>query len=626
MKKLSIFLMTLLTTAFMGCSNDNYDPAVGPQSYLPESPVQVSDVNVTNTATAINIADFIDENDAETPIPMGTFTVKEGAMPANTIMMAEIEISQTEDFAKSAIVKANSLAKTQDISIQPSDLEDVYFNEISKNPATTDLYIRTIMYTQTKDDAVARIGKPGETYFAASKISLTPLNRVSIAPAYYIVGGPNDWQTSAIKRSIKFSHSDEDVYVDPIFTVTFDAAASGDTWFAIGDDAACDAIAAGDWSQLYGIVGSENEAKSGQLDRRYNLGGDNSFCVKAGAKKIRVTIDMMEQTFQVETVNIADAYYIIGGNGSWSNDKSQKMSHSDKDVFEDPIFSYILTGGSELWFAFGEAEALDATADGDWNQLFGYVGEQGSAGSYERRSVLGAENTFHLDGTAKYYRFTINALNKTYTITPLNFQEYIYEAGCNNSWGEYQQPLYCADGNGTYTGYFYAKDDSWTDGKGAFKFRGAADNWDNGNYGTGTFDEATLTGTLIDDGGSGNIMPAPGFYRADVNLADMSFKLTAINSVYVVGSAVGNDWDNGVAMTFNHDKHCWECDATFTEAGVIKFKGNGTWDSADGNWGGTMDNIINGSNDNIPVTLSGDVHIEFYPLCDTKSYCTITAR
>lgn len=618
--------MTLLTTAFMGCSDDNYDPAVGPQSYLPESPVQVSDVNVTNTATAINIADFIDENDAETPIPMGTFTVKEGAMPANTIMMAEIEISQTEDFAKSAIVKCNSLAKTQDISIQPSDLEDVYFNEISKNPATTDLYIRTIMYTQTKDDAVARIGKPGETYFAASKISLTPLNRVSIAPAYYIVGGPNDWQTSAIKRSIKFSHSDEDVYVDPIFTVTFDAAASGDTWFAIGDDAACDAIAAGDWSQLYGIVGGENEAKSGQLDRRYNLGGDNSFCVKAGAKKIRVTIDMMEQTFQVETVNIADAYYIIGGNGSWSNDKSQKMSHSDKDVFEDPIFSYILTGGSELWFAFGEAEALDATADGDWNQLFGYVGEQGPAGSYERRSVLGAENTFHLDGTAKYYRFTINALNKTYTITPLNFQEYIYEAGCNNSWGEYQQPLYCADGNGTYTGYFYAKDDSWTDGKGAFKFRGAADNWDNGNYGTGTFDEATLTGTLIDDGGSGNIMPAPGFYRADVNLADMSFKLTAINSVYVVGSAVGNDWDNGVAMTFNHDKHCWECDATFTEAGVIKFKGNGTWDSADGNWGGTMDNIINGSNDNIPVTLSGDVHIEFYPLCDTKSYCTITAR
>ena len=209
MKKSSIFLMSLLSIAFVGCS-DNYDPAVGPQSYLPEIPINASDVSVTNTATSIKIADFIDENEVETPIPMGTFAVKEGAMPAYTIMKAEIEISQTEDFAKSAIVEANSLAETQEITIQPSDLEDAYFYGISKNPATTDLYVRTIMYTQTKGDAVARIGKPGETYYATSKITFTPLNRVSIAPAYYIIGGPNDWQGSAINRSIKFEHSDED--------------------------------------------------------------------------------------------------------------------------------------------------------------------------------------------------------------------------------------------------------------------------------------------------------------------------------------------------------------------------------------------------------------------------------
>ena len=161
--------MSLLSIAFVGCS-DNYDPAVGPQSYLPESPINASDVSVTNTATSINIADYIDENEVETPIPMGIFSVKEGVMPANTIMKAEIEISQTEDFAKSAIVGANSLAETQEITIQPSDLENAYFYGISKNPATTDLYVRTIMYTQTKGDAVARIGKPGETYYATSKI------------------------------------------------------------------------------------------------------------------------------------------------------------------------------------------------------------------------------------------------------------------------------------------------------------------------------------------------------------------------------------------------------------------------------------------------------------------------
>ena len=112
-------------------------------------------------------------------------------------------------------------------------------------------------------------------------------------------------------------------------------------------------------------------------------------------------------------------------------------------------------------------------------------------------------------------------------------------------------------------------------------------------------------------------MPEPGFYRADVNLASMTFKLTPIHSVFVVGSVVNNDWDKGVEMTFNKAERCWECDATFTEAGVIKFKGNGTWDNEDGNWGGSLDNIIN-------VSLSGKVHIKFFPLCDTKSYAVIT--
>jgi hypothetical protein len=214
----------------------------------------------------------------------------------------------------------------------------------------------------------------------------------------------------------------------------------------------------------------------------------------------------------------------------------------------------------------------------------------------------------------------------TYEIKELNFSEYIWEAGVNNDWGAIEQPLYCANQDGIYTGFFYAQDADWSGGMGAFKFTGAFNNWDNGNYGTGTINDDGLSGTLIDDGGSGNVLATPGFYRADVNLADMTYKLTPIKSVFVVGSAVNNDWDTGVEMTYNLDKHCWECDATFTEAGVIKFKGNGTWDTEDGNWGGTADNIINGSNDNIPVSVSGDVHIEFYPLCETKSYCTITKK
>ena len=611
--------MSLLSIAFVGCS-DNYDPAMGPQSYLPESPISASDVSVTNTATSIKIADYIDEKDVETPIPLGTFSVKEGAMPANTIMKAEIEISQTEDFAKSAIVEANSLATTQEITVQPSDLEDAYFYGISKNPATTDLYMRTIMYTQTKGDAVARIGKPDETYFATSKITFTPLNRVSIAPAYYIVGGPNDWQASAINRSIKFDHSDEDVYVDPVFTVTFDANASGDTWFAIGDDVACDAIASGDWSQLYGIVGGENEAKSGQLDRRYNLGGDNSFCVKAGAKKIRVTIDMMEQTFQVETVNIADAYYIIGGNGSWSDDKSQKMSHSDKDVFEDPIFSYVLTGGSELWFAFGEAEALDATAAGDWNQLFGFVGEQGATGSYERRSVMGAENTFHVDGTAKFYRFTINALTKTYEITPLNFDPYIYFIGATDGWTNAEQKLALTDESGIYTGYLYCADpNGWGN---EFKFQKVPGDWGT-EINTGMM-TGGITGDFGDGGGNFKATAGEGVYYVTLDMANMSINALKVDKMGIIGDF--NGWGGDVEMTWNATDYCFEATNAGVTANGWKFRVNSDWginlganDSVEPSTV-TTDLVANGKN----LGVAGST-VKLYPTRKTSDniYCTV---
>lgn len=621
-------MTALLSAVLMGC-NENFDPSVGPQSYLPESPIPADAFSVSSGSApqTVRLEELInEEDDTEKPLLIGVLSVAEGALPSNTVVTAEVEFSRTEDFEESVIIEAEDLDLANNIYISPQALQKAYFNVITKNPATTELYVRTALYTVTNGNFKAIVGKPDE-YFDTHRISFTPLNKVVIAPAYYIVGGPNDWPQSAAERTIKFEHSDEDVYVDPVFTVVFDAAGD-ETWFAIGDDQACDAIAANDWTQLYGIVGGDSEAKEGKIARRSELGGDNSFCVK-NAKKIRVTIDMMDQTFKVEAVNIAEAYYLVGGPiDDWTASaasKEQKFSHSDKDVFADPVFTYVLTGGKDMWFAFGDEAACDAIGNGDWSQLYGTTGaSEDLSGTFDRRYNLGGDHSFHVDGSAKFYRFQINMLDNTYTITPLNFQQYIYEAGVNNDWGAFEQALYCADGNGTYTGFFYAQDADWSGGKGAFKFTGAFNNWDNGNYGTGTFDEATLSGTLIDDGGSGNIMPDPGFYRADVNMADMTFKLVPIKSVFVVGSAVNNDWDNGVEMTYNTVKHCWECDTEFTEAGVIKFKGNGTWDNLDGNWGGTMDNIVNGSNDNIPVNLTGVVHIEFFPTCDTKSYCTIT--
>ncbi len=620
-------MMALMSAALVGCS-DNYDPEVGPQTYLPESPVKMSDVSVTNSASSIKIADFIDaDTDAETAIEMGSFSVAEGAMPANTIMKAEIEISQTEDFAKSAIVPVNSLAETDKITVQPSDLEDAYFNYISKNPATTDLYIRTIMYTVTKGDAAARIGNPATDFFAPAKITLTPLDRVKIAPAYYIVGGPNDWAGSAANRSIKFEHSAEDVYVDPIFTVIFDAAASGDTWFAIGDDEACDAIGTGDWSQLYGIVGGENTASSGSLDRRYNLGGDNSFCVPAGAKKIKVVIDMMEQTFQVETINISDSYYLIGGPGEWNaaSALTMKFSHSDKSVFEDPVFTYMFDGtGSDMWFAIGDKEAIDAIGageDGAWSKLLGNTdgnGENGLTGTLAPRTKLSDDGSFKVDGKAKHYRITINMLEMTFEIAELNFEPFVYFIGATDGWTNAEQKLALTDeANGIYTGFIYCADpNGWGN---EFKFQKVAGDWGteiNSGHMTGG-----ITGDFADAGGNFKATAGEGVYFVTLNMGTMTLDAVKVEKMGLIGDF--NSWAGDTEMTWNATDYCFEVTGAGVTAAGWKFRVNGDWPiNLGGNGSGTNidDLVANGDN----ISLAGN-KVKLYPTRKTsdKIYCTV---
>lgn len=614
MKKLNIFMSALLGMAFAACT-ENFDPEVGPQTNLPESPLAVSDVTMTSQASAINIESLLAEGN---PVTIGTASVREGAMPANTVLKATVDFANDPSF-ENFITLPTSIDESNLVTVSASDLQDEYFNNITRNPKTVDLYMRTTLYTVTNGAAEAIIGKPGENYYAVQNVPFTPLFKVQISSAYYVIGAAGGWSPDGA-RTQKFEHSDADVYDDPIFTITIDSGGD-DCWFAFGDDAALNAIDGGDWTQLLGTKG-ESEDLSGTMDFRYSLGGDHSFHVQ-NAKKIRITLNMMEYSYTIEPVNIAENYYLIGGPGDWSADAAMTMpfSHSNKDVFEDPVFTYTFAGnGGDMWFAFGDKEAIDAVAEGTWNKLFGTKGESTDlSGSFDRRYNLDGDHSFCVDGKAKMYRFTINLAEMTYTIDPLNFNEYIWEAGVNNNWGSDAQPLYCANQDGIYAGFFYAQDADWSDGKGAFKFTGAFNSWDEGNYGTGSINDDGLSGTLINDGGSGNVLATPGFYKAIVNLADMSYTLTPISGIGIVGPAQAGGWDSDTDLTYNPETRAWEGTFDLT-ADEFKFRANDGWDI---NWGGTLDNLTQ-DGPNLKVDAAGKYFIQFWPLCETKSYAVIT--
>ena len=609
-------MSALLGIAFTACT-ENFDPEVGPQSYLPESPLATSDVTMTSEASAINIESLIE---AGNPITIGTASVREGAMPVNTVLKATVDFASDPNFEKFITLPA-SIDENNLITVSASDLQDEYFNNITRNPKTTNLYMRTTLYTVTNGAAEAIIGKPGENYYAVQNVQFTPLFKVQISPVYYVIGAAGGWSPDGA-RTQKFEHSDADVYDDPIFTITIDSGGD-DCWFAFADDAALSAIDGGDWTKLLGTKG-ESEDLSGTMDFRYNLGGDHSFHVQ-NAKKIRITLNMMEYSYTIEPVNIAENYYLIGGPGDWSADAAMTMpfSHSNKDVFEDPVFTYTFEGnGGDMWFAFGDKEAIDAVAAGDWNNLFGTKGESTDlSGSFDRRYNLGGDHSFCVDGKAKMYRFTINMAEMTYTIAPLTFNDYIWEAGVNNNWGSEAQPLYCANQDGVYVGFFYAQDADWSDGKGAFKFTGAFNDWGQGNYGTGTIADDGLSGTLIDDGGSGNCLATPGFYKATVDLSAMTYSLIPIRGIGIVGPAQAGGWDSDTDLTYNPETRAWEGTLDLA-ADEFKFRANDGWDI---NWGGSEDNLTQ-DGPNLKIAEAGKYFIQFWALCETKSYCTITKQ
>jgi hypothetical protein len=594
--------MLFIAAAFTACTED-FKNWASPQSNGPEEAITIPGF----TASGVGAQNLADLGEEVPTFSLSTANLPEGFELGN----ARIELTPAGIEDATTTIVNTSLAGMA----SKESLQDLIVGIYGKRP-TNRLFNGHVLVNAIKDGQAV--------YIDAGNIEVNLIPEAPyIAQNYYIVGGTKDWAGSAASKEQKFSHSDADVYDDPIFSIVIDGNPDGDTWFAIGDDAGCDAITNdGDWSKLFGIVGGDSKATEGALDYRYNLGADNSFCVEAGAKKIKITIDMMEYTFTVTPVNISDTYYLIGGPGEWSAESAMTMqfSHSDKDVFEDPIFTYTFDGGSDMWFAFGDKEAIDAVAEGTWNQLFGTTGaSEDLTGSFDRRYNLDGDHSFHIDGSAKMYRFTINMAEMTYEIKELNFNEYLWEAGVNNNWGADAQPLYCANQDGVYSGFFYAQDADWSGGMGAFKFTGAFNSWDEGNYGTGTINDDGLSGTLIDDGGSGNCLATPGFYKAEVNLAEMTYQLTPITGIGLIGPAQAGGWDTDTDLTFNPETRAWEGTIELA-ADEFKFRANDGWDI---NWGGTIDNLTQ-DGPNLKIETAGKYFIQFFPICETKSYAVIT--
>lgn len=338
--------------------------------------------------------------------------------------------------------------------------------------------------------------------------------------------------------------------------------------------------------------------------------------VSNGATAVKMATS---EKFQIKAIPeapvIEEGYYLVGDmfttddvNG-WTKEVAKAFNHSDKDVYEDPVFtvSFETTKADQYWKIIPKKN-IDS---GDiW--AAGVVGPKVDGDDSMTGTLTNGDAKAGKIAKAGKYKLTINMMDYTYTIEEVKYDPFIYFIGATDGWTNAEQKLALVDANtGTYTGFLYCADPNNRGNQ--FKFQRVAGSWDN-EINAGAFN--TFDGAATNENGNIGVNAGEGVYYFDVNLANGTIKATKVETMGLIGNF--NSWAGDAAMTWNAEEYCFEATNIGVTADGWKFRVNGGWDI---NLGGSLNNLTAGG-DNIAV--AGNT-VKLYPTRKTSDniYCTV---
>ncbi|GHV56683.1 hypothetical protein FACS1894182_03730 [Bacteroidia bacterium] len=281
---------------------------------------------------------------------------------------------------------------------------------------------------------------------------------------------------------------------------------------------------------------------------------------------------------------IETAYYLIGDVNGWSFDNldAYKFSHSDADVYDDPIFS--ITVQMSGYFKIVPQSSKDADS---WDGVIGNPVD----GNTELEGTLivnDAQAMRILED--QWVKITLDMMESTYKIELLgNAKRELYVPGGHQGWNPATAPIvYSSNLDWKFDGYVYME------GGNAFKFTSDPD-WEHTNYGDGG------NGILSTSGGDLTVSET-GFYRLTVDLSQEPYTYTVTATNWgLIGDATAGGWDASTPMTLNAATGEWSVTTTLSGGKDFKFRANDGWDI---NLGGEATNLTYGG-DNIRVDADG---------------------
>lgn len=341
--------------------------------------------------------------------------------------------------------------------------------------------------------------------------------------------------------------------------------------------------------------------------------------VSNGATAVKMATS---KTFQIKAVPEAPfidaAYYLVGDmfttddvNGWNTISDKQTFKHSDKDVYEDPIFTitFETTKADQYWKIIPKANVDAGNTDAS---AAGVVGPKVDGEDSMTGSLTNVDAKAGKIAKAGKYKLTLNMMDYTYTFEEVKYDPFIYFIGATDGWKSSDQKLALVDeAKGVYTGYVYVADPN---GAGLqFKFQRVAGSWDN-EINAGTF--VSFGGAATNENGNIGVNAGEGVYYFDVNLGEGTIKATKVETMGIMGQF--NGWSSDAVMTWNAEEYCFEATKVGVTADGWKFRVNGGWDI---NLGGSLNNLTAGGDN---ITVAGNT-VKLYPTRKTNDniYCTV---
>lgn len=484
MKKLSLYISIALAGLFMGSCSEDFKDWADPQTNPQEDAITIPGF----TATAAQAIDFA----SVTTDSVNTFSLSSAALPEGfTLANARLELTpQGVENATKTTVNTDLNGKGAVADLAPV-VESAYGKRPTARTFDAQVYVNAV-----KDGQAVLID--------AGKINLVMTPKAPfIDTNYYLVGQMTDW---SLDTKFKFTHSDADVYEDPVFTIMFTTTDDNQYWKIIPQG---NVDAGNIWAvenNPKGVVGVEkdgDDAMSGTLLTTTSKGEKANAGKIAKAGIYQMTINMMDYTYSIK--QIAPEYYLVGALQSWSDQNMSCLMTAETAMVQNFTTKWTGDANMKIWLG---------SDFGKWDNAFGSASGDGVNTAEGKLKAGGGAIVCPEKGA--YYTFTADFSTMTYKWTKLANQnptefKYVSLIGVGGKWNE-----------GDDIDLEQVAPHNWYLAKqeipaGGLKIR-ADHKWrDDGNWGFAEGQKYESKGTLITSGGSSNISVPAGTYNIYFN-------------------------------------------------------------------------------------------------------------